>query len=161
MLSKRYLIDYPRHFSLIAHLTGAFIAIVIIGPIIYEARDRERPWTRLQGEIDPTHVGQSFQVRWHATPLVRSCPGTIQIEIISGSLIWPVLQRPVNTRIRIGQVDYLTSPWPLYRDVPPGPATYRVTTFWYCNRLQELLDWPIVQVGPEIKFLALPAEDEK
>ena len=167
MLSKHSLDEHPGYLELLArnwfrHLTGAVIAIGLAGPIFYEAIDRERPWTRVWGEIDPTPAGGTFAVRWHATPLARACPGTIQVEIIShtdaGDLIWPVLQRPVSSRWVLGQTYFETMPWILYRDVPPGKATYRVTTFWNCNLLQTLTGWSINQVGPDIEFDVLPEE---
>jgi hypothetical protein len=33
-----------------------------------------------------------------------------------------------------------------------GPATYTVTNFFYCNWVQELLDWPITVHQPAIEF---------
>ena len=165
MLSRRSLSDdddYPtdwwslfRH-SWVQHLTGAFIALFIVGPILYLALDREPPWVRLRGEvIEEVHAGGTLQIKWYTTPLQRVCPGTLQVEIISGRLIWPVLQRPVGAN-KLGTTEYTPAPWPVFSDIPPGPAIYRVSSFWYCNWLQELTGWSIVQVGPEIPFIVLP-----
>lgn len=140
------------------HVFAAIVSIGICGPFIYMAVDREPPWTRLSGTIEPVSAGGYLTVHWKTTPLVKVCPGTLQVEIISGNLIWPVLQRPVSSSLRLGQVDYTPEPWPVFRDVPPGETTYRVTSFWYCNWLQRFLDWPVIQVGPDIKFLVLPEE---
>jgi hypothetical protein len=140
------------------HSVMAALALLVVGPPAWVASDREPPWVRLHGTIEPTHAGGKLIAHWHTTPLKRACPGTLQIEIISGRLIWPVLQRPVNDQLVVGQTDYTPPAWPLSRDVPPGPAMYRVTSFWTCNWLQNYLDWPVVQVGPELPFIVLPEE---
>jgi hypothetical protein len=129
------------------------------------AFDNTPPWIRLSGTIKPTHAGQGIEVHWITTPLTRRCQGTIQIEIISGDdslsqLIWPVLSRPAQAgssyEVKLGQSEWNPPAWPLSHDVPPGPTIYRATSFWYCNWVQEFLDIPITQVGPDIKFTTLP-----
>lgn len=131
------------------------------GAYVYAYLDSAPPWVRLSGTIDPTHAGESFTPHWHTTPLVRDCPGTLQIEIISSQakgppLIWPVLQRTVSRELHTGQTEYDPPPWPLDRDIPPGSAIYRVTSFWYCNQAQKSVGLPIIQVGPDIPFEVLP-----
>jgi len=132
----------------------AVVLTVFIGwPII----DRRPPWVRLYGHIEPTHAGGEFSVQWHTTPLREGCPGQLQIEVQSGKVIWPVLRRQVSDTLVLGQTSYKTAPWPLALTVPPGKAIYRVTSFWYCNWFQEMFNWPIIQVGPDIEFEVLPA----
>ncbi len=132
------------------------IILALLSPFAWMIADREPPWTRLSGHIDPTMPGDTFVVHWKTTPLKRWCPGLVQTEIISGSIIWPVLRRRVSSEMYVGQIDYDTQPWPLDADTLPGRAIYRVTTFWYCNWLQDRLNWPIIQVGPDIPFVVLP-----
>lgn len=140
------------------HLFAAIISVGVFGPLLYMAVDRDPPWVRLSGTIEPARAGGDIVVTWKTTPLLRTCPGTLQIELISGKLIWPVLLRPVSPTLRVGQTEYTPEPWPVFRDVPPGHTIYRVTSFWYCNKLQRFFDWPIVQVGPDISFVVLPEE---
>lgn len=144
--------------ALYRHLLSAFFAVCVCGPFLYWALDREPPWVRLSGTIEPAEAGGYFRVHWQTTPLKRACGGTLQIEIMSGRLIWPVLLRPVSEQLKIGQTEYTPEPWPVFSDIPPGEATYRVTSFWYCNWMQSFFDWPIVQVGPDIKFIVLKQE---
>ncbi len=130
--------------------------LLMLSPVAWALVDREPPWTRIEGSIDPTNAGSEFVVHWRTTPLERECSGTIQIEISSKQAVWPVLKRTVNPFLKLGQVDYMTPPWPLAVTVPPGIAIYRATSFWYCNWVQRLLNWPVVQVGPDIQFEVLP-----
>jgi hypothetical protein len=139
------------------HLIGALITLLIAAPLAYFAADRTPPWKRLSGEIEPVHAGDQLTVHWHTTEMVRACPGTVQVEIISGRLIWPTLAGQVTADEKIvGRSDYTPPPWPVDQRVPPGTATYRVTTHWYCNWLQSWLDWPIEQIGPDVPFTVLP-----
>jgi len=139
--------------EIILEVIAVVLTIIIGWPIV----DRRPPWVRLYGEIKPTHAGGEFSVTWRTTPLREQCPGQLQIEIQSGKIIWPVLRRQVSDTLFIGQTSYVTPPWPLALTVPPGKATYRVTSFWYCNWFQELFNWPVIQVGPDIEFEVLPA----
>jgi hypothetical protein len=132
------------------------LLLLVLSPFAWWVSDRQPPWTRVWGEIEATHAGEAFSVRWHTTPNQRDCPGIVQVEIFSGPLIWPVMRRAVGTNIAVGQTEYVTPPWPLDSEVPVGTATYRVTTFWYCNWIHVHLNWPIVQVGPDINFKVLP-----
>ena len=132
------------------------VILAWLSPFAWWLSDREPPWVRLGGRIDPTVAGEQFVVHWRTTPFKRFCPGLVQVEIISGNIIWPVLRRNVSRDTYVGQTQYITDPWPLDSDVPPGMVTYRVSTFWYCNWLQEWINWPIIQVGPFIRFVALP-----
>lgn len=129
-----------------------------LSPFAWWLADREPPWIRIWGEIQPTRAGDLFSVHWHTTPLSRECPGTLQVEVMSGYVVWPVLRRQVNSELNIGQIDYIAPPWPLAISVPRGTAKYRVTSFWFCNWMQEWLNWPIIQVGPDVEFEVLPAE---
>lgn len=165
MMGTTIIINQIVERPVLRHIISATIAICVFGPLLYLSTvAREPPWVRLRGEISPTHAGGQLAVKWHTTPLVRACPGTLQIEIISRDpvtgrpLIWPFLSRPVSNELVIGQTEYDTPPWPLFSDIPPGPATYRVTSFWFCNKFQKQFNWPIVQVGPDIQFTVLPEE---
>lgn len=141
------------YYEIVLEMIAIIITAVVGWPII----DRRPPWERLYGEIAPTHAGAEFPVTWHTTPLREACPGQLQIEIQSGKVIWPVLRRQVSDTLVLGQTSYTTAPWPLAITVPPGKAIYRVTSFWYCNWFQELFNWPVIQVGPDIEFTVLPA----
>lgn len=145
------------------HVVAALVAATVFSPIFWLILDREPPWRRLRGWIEPTPAGGYIQPHWQTTPLKRICRGSVQIEIISSQLgsadlIWPVFQRSVGAD-KLGATEYIAAPWPLSETVPPGPTRYRVTTFWVCNWTQEL--WPIVQVGPEIQFITLPKESAR
>lgn len=148
-------------------IVAALFAIFVVSPLAYWTFDSTPPWTRISGRIDPTPAGGWILAHWKTTPLTRRCPGIIQIEIIVGDLIWPVFSRPAKTglgeavNIEFGQHEWNPPPWPLPRDIPPGPAIYRVTSFWYCNWLQELDGWGISQVGPDIPFTVLPSASEE
>lgn len=133
------------------------VVLAAMSPIAWMVADRTPPWERLYGTIEPTHAGAAFAVHWHTTPLVRECGGYLQVEIQSGMVVWPVLRRSINPNLTVGMTDYVAPPWPLPLTVPVGKgAIYRVTSFWFCNTLQEYLGWPIIQVGPDIEFEVLP-----
>jgi hypothetical protein len=140
---------------------GRLIGVVLAGAVsfvAYQAMDRELPWVRLSGTIAPVHAGDNLKVEWETTPLKRKCPGTLQVELFSGRQMWPIkLTRPVGTtRQFLGQTSYMPPSWPVFSDVPPGTAVYRVTSYYYCTKIQEWLDWPVYQVGPDIRFQVLP-----
>ena len=145
--------------TLAMEITLEVIAVAVAIFVGWPAIDRSPPWTRLYGYIPPTAAGGEFSVHWHTTPLLGDgCPGQLQIEVQSGNVIWPVLRRSVSSSLVQGQTDYITPPWPLPLTVPPGKAIYRVTSFWYCNWFQEVMNWPIIQVGPDIEFEVLPVK---
>ena len=138
------------------------VILAVMFPLAWQVSDRQPPWVRLSGMIEDTRAGEPFVVKWLNTPNLRYCPGVVQVEIISGPLIWPVMRRAVGTAdLPAGETEYNTPPWPLPSEVPPGNAIYRVTTFWYCNWVQKHLDWPVKQVGPDIQFKVLPARSRQ
>ena len=154
------------HRAFISELIAAAVAIFIVAPIAWLGFDNDAPWIRLSGTIEPTNAGGLIYVHWKTTPLHRRCHGSIQVEIISvndsSELIWPTLSRSSQTgqsrNVKLGQTSWDPPGWPLSRDVPPGPTIYRVTSFWYCNWVQEWFDSPITQIGPDIMFITLPED---
>jgi hypothetical protein len=136
------------------------VAIAIVGPLTWMAFDRTPPLILHDGVItpNPVHTGQKdVSVTWRATYAGRDCPGLTQRELVdSRRSLWPqlirerkgVLKTDVDDRFR-GTV---TTPPLAIPDMAPGKACYRVTQFYYCNILQRIFDWPIVQVSPCIDF---------
>lgn len=147
-------------YTWVRHGIGIILAFGVVGPLAFQAMDRKPPWYRISGSIDPVPAGGFLTVTWQTTPLVRACPGTLQVELLSGNLIWPVFQRPVSAST-LGETRFTPPPWPVPSEMPLGLAAYRVTSFWYCNWVQEFFDWPIVQVGPDIIFTVLPEEKKR
>lgn len=154
----------PR-FTMIDALSLAF-ALFVVGPLAYFYFDNTPPQVRLHGYITsasdpnkPPRVGENFTVHWTSTPHVRDCPGEVQVEIMQGDRIWPVLAKRKAMNPDEGNKTFTPPPWPLPGDIRPGQATYRVSTFWDCNWLQIWLPWHfITEVGPDIEFTVLPAK---
>lgn len=140
------------------------VALFILGPLAWLAFDRTPPLLLYDGAIEPNivHRGQEgITVTWRATFSGRDCPGQSQRELVdSHRSIWPQLARarkgifkPDAPDSMIGTV--VTPPLSI-PEMVPGPATYKVTQFYYCNWLQRILHWPIVQSSPYIRFEVAP-----
>ena len=138
------------------------------------AFDREPPWIRIEGALDPPAVQRGHEVQAHFIAVLpqpertepRYCPGRVQREIIdSAKHLWPRLSTETIAVWRAipngqGRGELITPPALPPARVPPeaelGSAIYRVTTFFTCNWLQRVLHWPIVQQGPDIPFTIVP-----
>lgn len=140
------------------------IALLVAGPILWAAFDRTPPLRLHHGAIEPPTVprGGTVSVVWLANYSGRDCPGYSQREIIdSESDLWPKLTRerrgvyrPSADNPRVGVVT--TPPLTIPSQISAGEAQYRVTQFYYCNWLQKLLAWPIVEKSPPIYFEVKP-----
>lgn len=84
----------------------------------------------------------------------RFCPGRTQRELVdSQQQLWPYLVRnragifhPTAGNSNVG--DLSTPVLNVPEQMDAGTATYHVTNFYYCNALQETLDWPIITGTP-------------
>lgn len=140
---------------------------VVVAFVAYSMFDNVPPQVRLSGYITShqspdrfPRIGETFDVHWTSTPHIRSCPGEVQIEIIQGNIIWPVMRRTVFNP-QTGATEFTPAPWPIPEWAKPGPAIYRVTTFWRCNWFQRLFpNWAIIQSGPDIPFTILPGKQD-
>lgn len=140
------------------------IVALIIGYFVWLAIDRTPPLILSDGIIAPheVHRQQTVTVVWHAKFSGQDCPGATQRELIERKShnIWPkeVRQRkgvfiPDAADPYHGTV--VTPPLSI-PDMSPGKACYRVTQFYFCNWLQRVMNWPIVQVSPCIDFEVVP-----
>jgi hypothetical protein len=153
-------------FSLKINLIAIAFAMVVVAPFVWWATDRTPPVWRVSGELDPPVVvkGESVRVRFRVLKRIRpDCPGRVQQEIVdSQNTIFSKLSRATGParyepdqwgdaryEILVGQLVAIPE------QASPGPATFRTVTFRYCNWLQTWLQWPIVQVGPNIRFMIL------
>ncbi len=141
--------------------------IAALSPFIWMASDRSPPWIRVAGSLSPSAVNRGNMVQ--ATFIAklphdgqiepRYCPGNVQREIIdSGRNLWPKLTaqtvgvwKPIPDDVE-HKGSFTTPPVLVPSTAEKGKAIYRVTTFFYCNWLQRVLNWPIVQTGPDIEF---------
>jgi hypothetical protein len=152
--------------SVLSYLFDLVVAL-LVGFVAYSMFDNAPPQVRISGYITshqnparPPRLGETFDVHWKSTPHVRSCPGEVQIEIIQGNVIWPVMKRSVFNP-KLGSTEFSPAPWPVPEWAKAGPAIYRVTTFWRCNWFQRLFpNWAIVQIGPDIPFTILPRKQD-
>jgi hypothetical protein len=136
------------------------VAIFIIAPIAWMVFDREPPLDLYSGRIIPSQVapGHEVSVVWQARFSGRDCPGYSQRELIdSRRNLWPELIRerrgkfhPSNEDPLIGTVT--TPPLVIPEQMVKGTAYYQVTQFYFCNRLQILLRWPIIKPSVPIEF---------
>ena len=146
------------------------IAAAVAAWLALMALDREPPWIRIAGTLDPPTVQRGYEVQAHFIAVLpqpeqtqpRHCPGRVQREIIdSAKHLWPRLSgetvavwRPIPNGQ--GRGEFVTPRVLVPREADPGPAIYRVTTFFTCNWLQRVMHWPIVQQGPDIPFTIVP-----
>lgn len=147
-------------------------ALVIVAPLMWWASDRAPPVWRVSGELEPSSVvrGEKAHVRFRVVKRTRTdCPGRVQQEIVdSQNTIFSKLGRAT------GPSRYEPDTWgdPRYeilvgQDVTipeqaaPGPAIFRTVTFRYCNWVHSFFSWPIVQIGPDIRFTILNKTGEK
>jgi hypothetical protein len=149
------------------HLVAPASCLFIVFPASYYALDRQPPQVRLRGSIHATadpgrapRLGEEFSVVWQITPHLRDCPGSVQVEIIDSGHDVHVKTTREAFNDAVGSMTIEPPPWVIPDDAKAGPAVYRVTTFWYCTWFQRLLDWPVVQVGPDIPFMILPRRSQ-
>jgi hypothetical protein len=138
------------------HAAPAMLALVIAAPIAWEVSDSTLPHVRLSGRIAETRAGESFEPEWATTRHVRDCPGLVQIEIIDAEDEIHIKPRREAFQPPVGSTSFTPDSWILPVDAIPGPAIYRVTTFWYCTAYELYFNRPLVQVGPDIHFTILP-----
>ena len=140
------------------------VAVLIVGPLVWMAMDRTPPLILSNGIIAPheVHRQQTVSVIWHAKFSGQHCPGVTQRELIERKShnIWPKEARqrkgifiPEKNNPYLGTV--VTPPLTI-PDMSAGKACYRVTQFYFCNWLQRVMNWPIVQVSPCIDFEVVP-----
>ena len=140
------------------------VAVLVVGPLAWMAADRTPPLALYDGVITPNIVrpGQSGVIlTWRARFSGRDCPGLSQREYVdSNRSLWPQLAHaragifvPSPGTPLDGTV---TVPPLMIPDMARGPATYQVTQFYYCNWLQRVLHWPIVQPSPRVRFEVAP-----
>ena len=146
------------------------IAAAVAASLAWMAFDREPPWIRIEGALDPPAVQRGHEVQAHFIAVLpqpeqtepRYCPGRVQREIIdSAKHLWPRLSGETIAVWRAipngqGRGEFVTPGVLVPKEAEPGPAIYRVTTFFTCNWLQRVLHWPIVQQGPDIPFTIVP-----
>jgi len=136
------------------------IAILIVAPILWAVFDRTPPLKLYDGSISPQQVarGQNVSVIWHARFSGRDCPGLSQRELVDADgNLWPKLARGRKGIFRPNPLDkkqgiVTTPPLSIPDQMSYGVAQYRVTQFYYCNWLQKIMRWPIVEVSPPIQF---------
>ncbi len=137
------------------------IVALLILPFAWMALDRTPPLILHDGTITPAIVrpGQSgIQVEWRAKFSGRDCEGLSQREVVDARLnLWPQLARARKGNFIADEGNpnegaVKTPALAIPEQISAGPATYRVTQFYYCNWLQKKLDWPIVQTSPPIRF---------
>lgn len=144
------------------------VALIIVAPLAWMALERTPPLRLHHGELFPSVVypGQSdIEVVWQAHFSGRDCPGDTQRELIdSQANLWPKLRRarggvfhPRQGTPREGTVT--TPPLDIPSQMEPGPAEYRVTQFYYCNWLQRVLHWPIIETSEAIPFMVIPRRE--
>jgi len=142
------------------HVVGAALALLIFAPVLFMLLDREPTYTLISGNIIPStvHRGDPASVIWYVKTTNRSCPGKMQRDIVdSRRQLWPYVIRERAARFvpdpenpGYGWIETPTLLMP--EGIATGPATYHVTVFWYCNWLQEKLEWPVVVDRPAIRF---------
>ena len=144
------------------------VVLTLVGYVTWVAVDREPPQWRLSGTISvPGRPGEMpvagtiFIVTWKTTPHIRDCPGIVESEVFdSEHNTWP---RPLRGPYEPapGAISFTPDPWFLPGLAAPGPAVYRVTTFWYCTWFEWWFARPVVQVGPDIEFTIMPVAEQK
>lgn len=152
-----------------AHLIGASLAATMVFMVytVSLAMQRTPPFVRIAGNLVPDRVypGDYVQVRYVVTKRLfdnRTCPGTLQQEIVdsqlniiskavreTGPAKWE--DHPTNPNLEI----FYGHPVQIPTQLQPGPAVFRTATFRICNWVQYLLRWPIYQIGPDLPFVIL------
>jgi hypothetical protein len=152
--------DLAKHYYFIPQI----IAVMIVAPLSWMAFDRTPPLALYDGVITPNVVRKNqagVKLVWRARFSGRDCPGLSQREFVDSIRgLWPQL---AHSRAGIfvpdpgsQTVGTVTTPPLMIPDMAPGPATYQVTQFYYCNWLQRFLHWPIVQPSPYVRFEVAP-----
>lgn len=138
------------------------IAVVVIAPLFWMAfLDRTPPLVLYDGHFSPNQVypGQeNIRITWRARFSGRDCPGYSQRELVDSERnLWPKLRRARGGVFHPSADDpydgtVTTPPLTVPKQMEVGLAEYRVTQFYYCNILQRVLHWPVVQKSVPIQF---------
>lgn len=137
------------------HIFAALVALTVVAPLTFMALDRAEPVvvhsTMFSGDIYP---GGTVTITWDATAL-RSCAGAVRRRIIdeTGAVFeydeQTTVIRPEN---ELGRRTYRRE-FVLPKTAKPGPAVHSVVVRYYCNPLQQWLNWPIYGFRPREQFI--------
>lgn len=138
------------------HMVAAAVSILVITPITFMVADRRDPVVLQQDEsyLTPTTIGttQKFLVTYKVKEY-RACDGEIAIRITdSTGRIFPYAVEPTVYRRTVNRdantfVKERTAP----AGMAPGPATYHVQPWRWCNVFQKYV-WPIKSQDVTLHF---------
>lgn len=135
---------------------AAIFAIFIFAPLLWFVLDREPPYMRLNGVIDPPVPKPEdwIKVVWQIHPLRNDCrpigPRGLTRTIIDGA--GQVIDiDPVDTLYDGGSSPIVRS-FQLPRGATPGHSRYRASACFACGHNPLHYLWPICVDKPEISF---------
>jgi hypothetical protein len=135
---------------------ATFVAMAVLGPILWMAMDRTPPYTFKKVEIapDPAVQGGEIYITFTAKQNRPACgPGLVYREFREANgklhLFDPVMRAEAP---ELGPDRKFTRIATLPEAVSPGPTTYRGQSCYTCNPLHSWLRWPVCAATPEANF---------
>jgi hypothetical protein len=147
-------------------LVGLVVGGLVVGPLTYMAADREPPFVRLGGSVEPDalYPGDWFTVRWdmHVNYGRKCVPvpvdGAVKIRIIDAAGAYKDIE-PQSSIIDAQNIrTTFTRRVRLPMGLVDGPARYHSEACFACNIVQ-YYTVPICIIGPDLKFTILKRED--
>lgn len=134
-----------------------FFAVGIFGPVLLMAMDRDLPYEVADIEIVPPVVEQGTDMTVMLM-IRRNRAGNCGYALVSREIKDPASGRlflfdPVRVKTPTNIVDReFTIKVTLPAYMPPIPLSYRSKSCYFCNPLQNVLQWPVCVVTPTAPF---------
>lgn len=144
------------------HTIAAFIAVLIVGPVLWMALDREPPYIIANGHMTPDHPypGQQITIEWDLKS-VRACPAsssaTVHRTIVDSKGVkhdYATVHAIFHTDRTNMDVPTIIRTLDLPGNISPGLARYYSEACYPCNPIQEF--WPVCIQTPDILFEVVP-----
>ena len=140
------------------NMAAAVFAVLVVAPVTFVLADREDPVQITEQKIAGNLVpGGKARIEWEAVA-TKFCPGTARARITSSVGIvyeYELLQ----TVYRVGgSKERYAIEFTLPESITPGDARREVIVYYYCNRIQRWLDWPIYSKRDPVHFIVKERE---
>lgn len=141
---------------LLCNIMACAVALGLVAPVVFQAFDSRTAYVINHGRTVPAEVvqGGKYQVQWDMISTGRNCSTIFVSQTISDSqekiTIIDSWTTYFNT-LFVGRERVMPE------SIAPGDAELRVSSKFYCNYFQWIMDRPVIKHWPPIKTKILAA----
>lgn len=140
------------------NVTAAFFAILFVAPVAWMALDRDPPYIRESGAIEPSEPiqGGDVSVNWKVK-VKKSCPPSTEnnlTRMIVDAKGKRHFYDPIPSVYGQRTPSRIKRTLPLPDDIAVGPAKYSSEACFACNPFQYI--WPVCIGKPDLTFEIYP-----